>query len=572
MERNTIFPQPVDRERIQELNQILQKYKAGKARLDERVKSAENWWKMRNQFEEAKVTDPKNSGFRAATAWLHNTITQKQAAAMEAYPEAVIYPQEEGDKVEAWALSKIIPVILRKGDFENVYAENEWQKAKMGTGVYKVVWDRNLHNGMGDIAVRRKDLLTVFWEPGVNDIQDSRYLFDVELEDNELLLEKYGDILKREDLGEGFRPEKMPTEEAVYYENKSPVVDCYYKRGGLLHMVKYTGEKVLYATENDPMRYNRGLYRHGLYPYVFDALFPVEGSPAGYGYIDIEANCQTRIDLLNTGLTRNAVSGSNPRYFARSNGGINEEEFLNVENTLVHYTGSLNKEDVFPIQTPAMNSAHLSYQETLINELRECSTKTETMAGTGSGGVTSAKGVLALQNAAMRTSRASSAGSYRAFRKIVYMVIEDIRQFYDTPRQFRILGENGVPYYIRYDNRFLKEQPGMVIGGIQLPPHSPEFDIEVQAERQSADTKAMQNELMLNFYNLGMLNPVNADMAITALSGMDFKGKDELIAKIDRSRTLEIQLRKWQEAASALAAQKDQALGQQLAQVAAQEG
>ena len=568
MDAENIFPQPVGRERIQELNQILEKYKAGKARLDERVKSAENWWKMRNQFEEAKVTDPKNGGFRAATAWLHNTVTQKQAAAMEAYPEALIYPQEEGDQIEAWALSKIIPVILRKGDFESVYSENEWQKAKMGTGIYKVVWDRNLHGGMGDIAVRRKDLLTVFWEPGVNDIQDSRYFFDVELEDNEALLEKYGEILKREDLGTDFRPEKMPQEDAVYYENKSAVVDCYYKKGGLLHMVKYVGETVLYATENDPLRHDRGLYRHGQYPYVFDALFPIEGSPAGYGYIDIEANCQTRIDILNTGLTRNAVSGSNPRYFARSSGGINEDEFLNVENTLVHYTGSMNKEDIIPIQTPAMNAAHLTYQEALINELRECSTNTETLAGTGGGGVTSAKGVLALQNAAMRTSRASSAGSYRAFRKIVYMIIEDIRQFYDTPRQFRILGENGVPYYIRYDNRFLRTRPGMIIGDVQLPPHTPEFDIEVQAERQSADTKAVQNELMLNFYNLGMLNPANADMAITALGAMDFKGKDELIAKIDRSRTLSAELGRWQQTAVALANKLEPELARRLAELA----
>ena len=29
MDRNTIIPKPVDRERIQKLNQILQKYKAG---------------------------------------------------------------------------------------------------------------------------------------------------------------------------------------------------------------------------------------------------------------------------------------------------------------------------------------------------------------------------------------------------------------------------------------------------------------------------------------------------------------------------------------------------------------
>ncbi len=37
-----VFPQPIDRLRLEELNTILGKYKAGKARLDTRVKSAEN--------------------------------------------------------------------------------------------------------------------------------------------------------------------------------------------------------------------------------------------------------------------------------------------------------------------------------------------------------------------------------------------------------------------------------------------------------------------------------------------------------------------------------------------------
>ena len=42
MDKNIVFPQPVDWKRIQELNKILQKCKAGKAKKDERVKSAEN--------------------------------------------------------------------------------------------------------------------------------------------------------------------------------------------------------------------------------------------------------------------------------------------------------------------------------------------------------------------------------------------------------------------------------------------------------------------------------------------------------------------------------------------------
>lgn len=568
MDEINLFPQPIDKLRLEELNTILGKYKAGKAKLDMRVKSAENWWKMRNLFEEQKTTDPKNTGFRAATAWLHNTIAQKQAAAMEAYPEAMIYPHEQGDEGEAWALSKIIPVILRLGDFESVFSANEWQKAKMGTAIYKVIWDKREHGGLGDIVVKRKDILTLFWEPGIADIQDSRYIFDVEMADRDELLEKYPDILKPEDLKSSFVPEKMPVEDQVYYENKCAVIDCYYKRHGILHYVKYVGEQVLYATENDPFRADRGLYDHGLYPYVFDTLFPVEGSPAGYGYVDIGANCQTRIDLLNTGLTRNSVNGANPRYFARSNGGINEEEFLNVENTIVHYTGSMNKDDIIPIVPPVMNASHLSYQDHLIQEMRETTTNTETSAGSSAGGVTSAAGVQALQNAAMRTSRAANAGTYRAFRKIVYMMIEDIRQFYDAPRQFRIIGENGVPQYITYGNAGLKPVEGMTIAGVPVPPHRPEFDIEVTAERQSTDTKAAMNELGLTLFKMGMLNPMNAEEALIALESMDFKGRDEIIQKINRSQTLAVQLAKWQGTAIALANKSDPELAQQLTALA----
>lgn len=121
----------------------------------------------------------------------------------------------------------------------------------------------------------------------------------------------------------------MPT------DRKSTVIDVYYHRSGVLHYCKYIGDIVLYATENDPEYRERGLYDHGLYPYVFDALFPVEGSPCGYGYVDICRNPQTAIDSLGTSLVRNAVVGATPRYFMREDGSVNEQELLDTEKPLV---------------------------------------------------------------------------------------------------------------------------------------------------------------------------------------------------------------------------------------------
>ncbi|MBR5730661.1 MAG: hypothetical protein IKX89_01780, partial [Firmicutes bacterium] len=88
---------PVGRAELDRLNAVLQKYKAGKRHLERRVQSAERWWKLRNAFEEGKVTDPKNGGFRSESAWLHNVIMSKHADITEAYPVPDILPRGEED-------------------------------------------------------------------------------------------------------------------------------------------------------------------------------------------------------------------------------------------------------------------------------------------------------------------------------------------------------------------------------------------------------------------------------------------------------------------------------------------
>ena len=131
---------PIGKTEINTLNAVLQKYKAGKRTLERRVQSAERWWKLRNAFEEGKVTDPKNGGFRSESAWLHNVIMSKHADAVEAYPVPSILPRGEEDREQAKALSKVVPIVLRQNDFEQVYDEAAWQKLKTGTGVYKVIY------------------------------------------------------------------------------------------------------------------------------------------------------------------------------------------------------------------------------------------------------------------------------------------------------------------------------------------------------------------------------------------------------------------------------------------------
>ena len=78
-------------------------------------------------------------------------------------------PREPGDREEAGKLTRILPVILK----EKPVQADVFQRMKLGTSleqrayVRDVFWDAGKLNGLGDISIRRMDLLNLFWEPGV---------------------------------------------------------------------------------------------------------------------------------------------------------------------------------------------------------------------------------------------------------------------------------------------------------------------------------------------------------------------------------------------------------------------
>ena len=552
---------PVDGERLREFTRVLQKYKAGKASIERRTIAAENWWKLRNQAEERKSIEGLQ-GFQAVSGWLHNIIVSKHADAMEAYPEPTILPREAGDRQEAGMLSRIIPVILEQNEFEKTYSDAMWQKLKTGTGVYKVWWDAEKLNGLGDIAIERVDLLNLFWEPGAADIQDSRYFFHTRLEDNEELEESYPQ-LKGRLKSNGFLANRFVYDDAVSTEGKSTVIDVYYKRRQdgrtVLHYCKYVGETVLYATENEAAlarmegreTEGRGLYDHGLYPFVFDSLFPIEGSPCGYGFIDLCQNGQTQIDMMQTAFLKNTMVGSVPRYFQRVDGAINEEEFLDLNNPIIHVNGNLGQDSLRTVDYRPLSGNYIDMRTSVINELRETSGNTETSVGLVSSGVTAASAIAALQEASGKGSRDATRSSYRVYSKIIGLCIELIRQFYQLPRQFRILGQMGTEQFVAYNNQGLQPQR-QFFGEIELEMRLPVFDIKVVPQKSSSYTRLSQNELALQFYQLGFFSPGQADQALACMSIMEFEGKGQLMQQISYNGTMQKKLSVFQQYALAM--------------------
>ena len=567
----------------QELTAVLQKYKAGKQSLERRVIAAENWWKLRNRFEEDKRPGAASSGdFRAVSGWLHNVIVSKHADAMEAYPEPVILPREPDDRAEAELLSAVVPCILEQNAFERTWSDAMWQKLKTGTAAYRVGWDPDKLGGLGDISIERVDLLNLFWEPGIADIQHSKFVFCTHLEDNDELEEEFPQLRGRL-RGNPFTATRFLYDDAVSLDGKSTVVEAYYrrKRAGrtVLHYVKYVGDTVLYSTEEDtpqasPFRGKcpvrtlgdrgaklgqvpssdpaalsvslsldsspeggakneaPGLYAHGRYPFVLDPLFPVEGSPCGYGFVDLCHNNQTAIDLMRSAIIKNTVVGATPRYFQRIDGSVNEEEFADLGRALVHVSGNLGEDSLRQIGFSPLSGVYMDVLNSSIQELRETSGNTETSTGNISSGVTAASAIAALQEASGKGSRDSTRSSYVAYAQIVELCIELIRQFYGLPRSFRIAGRAGAEEYIRFSNAGLCPRPQPF--GAALPV----FDVKVSAQKRNAYSRLSQNELAMELYRMGIFDEGKEQEALSCLRMMEFDGRDELIGRITASMGL----------------------------------
>lgn len=540
MEQNLEPQRPrIGTEEVRRAADILRRYHAGKRQLEQRIIDNEQFWKLRHWQQMEKTGQSGNPADPQPTSgWLVNCILSKHADAMDCYPEPTVLPREPGDREEAGKLTRILPVILKKNGFKRTYSSAWWYKLKSGCAVYGVFWDAGKLNGLGDISIRRMDLLNLFWEPGVTDIQDSPHFFSTELQNREALEERYPQAKGKADRG-GWTLSRYLYDDAVDTSGKVLVVDWYYhtRENGrrVLQYCKFVGNTVLYATENDPDMRNRGWYDHGRYPFVFDVLFPEEGTPTGYGYVDLCKSPQKQIDLMNQAILKNTLASATPRFFVRSDGAVNENEYADWTRPFVHTNGNLGSDSIAPIQTAGLDSVYVAILQSKIAEMKETAGNRDVANGGTAGGVTAATAIAALQEAGGKLSRNMIDDGYEAFSDVVTLCIELIRQFYSLPRQFRLLGVMGQEEFVSYDSRGL--QPQAVDDGVVSGYRVPEFDLEVSAQDENPYKTMEYNQLALQLFQMGFFRADMADQALRCLELMDFKNKDRLMSSILRGQT-----------------------------------
>ena len=563
----------IGEDEVRRANDLLQKYRAGKAALDRRIVDNELWFRMghwKNYQNKMMAGKPTPS-----SGWLFNSIANKHADAMDNYPEPNVLPRAADDEETAKVLSKILPTVLEQCDYETAYSDTWWRKLKTGTGVKGVFWDPAARGGLGEISIKSINILMLYWEPGVEDVQDSPNLFSLSLANNDQLESQYPQL--KGHTGHSLDVAKYVHDDSLDTSDKSVVVDWYYKKalpGGqtVLHYCKYCNGVVLYASENNPAMKDRGFYDHGNYPFVFDPLFREEDSPAGFGYIDVMKDTQTAIDEMNHAMDENVKLAAKQRYVLSDTAGVNEEELADFGRDIVHVVGRLTDDNFRPLQVSGLQGNLITYRDDRVSELKEISGNRDVSQGGTTSGLTAASAIAALQEAGSKLSRDMLKSAYRAFAKECYLVIELMRQFYDEQRVYRITGESGGTEYVPFSNAALQAQPGGMVGGVQLGDHEPVFDITVTAAKKSTFSRLSQNETAKECYQLGFFAPANADAALAALDMMDFEGIEKVRERVSQNGTLYQQLQQMAQQLQKMAAIIDRQNGTNVSAAASAAG
>lgn len=531
---------------VEEAIATLTKYKNGKANLENQIVENEQWFRMRqwDVIRKKKAEDgDKTIEPEPSSGWLFNAILNKHADAMDNYPEPVVLPREAGDEESAKTLSAVLPVVLENCNFEETYSDNWWSKLKHGAAAYGVFWNTTKNNGLGDIDIRQIDILKLFWEPGIRKLQDSRNLFLTELVDVDLLEEQYPDR-KGKLRGNTIEVKDYVHDDSIDTSDKAVVVDWYYKKvtpegRTILHYAKFIGKELLYASENDPQYAERGFYDHGMYPIVIDVLYPVEGTPVGFGLVSICKDPQLYIDKLSANILEGSLMGSKKRFFVSNSTNVRKEDVLDWNNPIVPVEGEINENRIREFTVSPMPAIYYQVMQGKIEEMKDTSANRDVNTGGASSGITAASAIAALQEAGNKSSRDMIAASYRNFSSIIKLVLELMRQFYDEARTFRITGKDPGQYeYVSLDNSMLQDIPtGVNAAGEQLY-REPVFDLKIKAQKKSPFSRMEENERAKELYGLGFFNPERAQEALGALQMMDFEGIDKVKEQVSNGQTL----------------------------------
>jgi hypothetical protein len=465
-----------------------------------------------NHWHDVAVVEPSEP--RPVTPVLFSTLEGTLGDIMDSYPEAVLLPQEENDEALASQLGDIVGYILKRRRYRQVYRSKSRALLKKGACVQEIFWDGSLYGGIGDVNIREWDIVNFLWDPKYEDFQQGRACFKFGFYEKEWFAQRYPDklpLFKHDGYTrQGYAGEKRDTDDFM-------LMEYWYKRYDTktgvtrVHMAKICGHVLLECSEDCCPD---GMYGHGRYPFILEALFPIAATPVGLGMVDIFKNLQQYADKLDQIIMKNTLMSGKVKLLVNKSADLDEDALCDWSKEIVR-GGRIDDSALRWFQPAPLNPYVLTHFNGKLEAIKEESGQNLFSRGEGGQGVTAASAILALQEAGNKRSRVLVEQMFDGFEDLVRMVVSLICENYTERRRYRILGEDGARSAVfGRDKRRLDAYE--------------DFDVSVNVQKMTPYRTIYQNQLAMEMLGAGMLSPKDA------LWMMRFEGKDRIAEEVRR--------------------------------------
>ena len=120
-------------------------------------------------------TDPNRKTIQLQT--LKSTYNNCVADQMDNMPEALMLPETKKLETVAEDLTDIVRFVLSHNHYEDLHRKRVEDNFATGTSITQIVWDPDMDDGEGNIAVLRWPIESFLWDPKAATLQDARALF-----------------------------------------------------------------------------------------------------------------------------------------------------------------------------------------------------------------------------------------------------------------------------------------------------------------------------------------------------------------------------------------------------------
>ena len=553
-EKELVNPNAQDEEFISQVYHRLTVWRDGCKEIHDRANTARKIVLLQDPYQDPPQTKPGEKILQLQT--LKSTLNNCVADQMDNLLEARMVPEIPEVQELTDDINDIVGYIFELNDYRRLHRWRVQDYLITGTAVTQIMWDKDMSNGKGDVALIRVPIEQFLWDPAEDTIQGARALFKVSWHPMSWYKTRYPDKYWsiQADEHAAYAVGEQDNQTDLGADEEKAMLLEYWWREYNTEQKKYT-INVAYLAGHALLDKYEDVYAHGLYPFVADVYTEIEGLPVGEGLVMELASMQRMLNRLYHYMDANVRASAKTRLLVNRSAGIDTDEIADWNNDIIA-GDNISDMAVRFMNSPPLTGLAFTMAAQMQSDMKMDSGQNNFTRGEGGNSITAASAITALQEAGGKMSRMRTEALKAGFKLIAEQVLWLISEFYDKDRRVMITGRE--TDIIKNPREIDASAERLMLKGRDIP--APPYLVRVQVQRRSPSAIADQNQMILEAYKMSAEAQQNFPLSVL-FSMLNIEGKDRILPAIAAAENYTEMMQQL--------AQQNQMLNQQVQQQAA---